>query len=407
MMFPTTAMGQFGDKFRKAREGKELSLDDVSNVTKISARMLQAIEEEHFDQLPGGVFNKGFIRAYAKHLGLDSEDAVTDYLACLRQAQIDSHAGWDPEKPSEVRTATKSVIAAPSKPAVNVKAPVEVPAKIQVPAKVQEELPDLQLPRAEHVRQARKEYLGRPSTGPSWKLIAVAVLIVVTASILWMRRNRAPRSVAANSTAPATVATPAPTSVPPASATTSVHPVSTASSASPITSANASPRPTTPAAQQPAATQVMAATQTTAVMQKTAATHATPSAPAPPTIDPNQVKVEKKGDVTIRSFGAAATAPTDKPAATLSLVVRATENSWISVTSDGQLVTQETLIAPAHPTFRFSRELVVRVGNAAGVTFLWNGQELPPQGAESEAKTFTFDSQGMHVAAAAQIPSQN
>ena len=87
-------MGEFGDKFLKARERKELSLDDVSNVTKISPRMLQAIEEEQFDQLPGGVFNRGFIRAYAKHLGLDAEDAVNDYLACLRQAQIDSHSGW-------------------------------------------------------------------------------------------------------------------------------------------------------------------------------------------------------------------------------------------------------------------------------------------------------------------------
>ena len=389
-------MGQFGDKFRKAREGKDLSLDDVSNVTKISARMLKAIEEEHFEQLPGGVFNKGFIRAYAKHLGLDSEDAVNDYLACLRQAQIDSHAGWDSEKPSDVRTAAKSAIAAPPKPAVSAQAPADVPAK-EVPVKVEEELPHLQLPRAEHIRPARKEYLGRPSAGPSWILIAVAVLILITSSILWMRRNRAARPVAANSTPPAAVTTPAPiATTSPAPTTTSVHPVSTASqSASPITSAAASPRPTTPAAQQPAATATIAAI------------HPTAPAPTPPTIDPNQVRVEKKGDVTIRSFGVTNTAPTEKPAATLSLVVRATENSWISVTSDGQLVTQETLIAPAHPTFRFSRELVVRVGNAAGVTFLWNGQELPPQGAEAEAKTFTFDSQGMHVAAATQTPTQN
>src|SRR6202035_5073649 len=84
-------VGEFGDKFRKAREKKEISLDDVSNVTKIGARMLRAIEEEQFDQLPGGVFNKGFIRAYAKHLGLNDEEAVGDYLACLRQAQIDRH----------------------------------------------------------------------------------------------------------------------------------------------------------------------------------------------------------------------------------------------------------------------------------------------------------------------------
>lgn len=114
--------------------------------------------------------------------------------------------------------------------------------------------------------------------------------------------------------------------------------------------------------------------------------------------DPNAVKVEKKGDVTIRSFAAATAKPADQPAATLILVVRASENSWISVTSDGQLVTQETLIAPAATSFRASRELVVRVGNAAGVSFLWNGEELPPQGAEAEAKTLIFDAQGMRAA---------
>src|SRR3954466_6310478 len=107
MMFPGESsreiMGEFGDKFRKAREKKELSLDDVSNVTKISARMLQAIEQEHFDQLPGGVFNKGFIRAYAKHLGLGGEEAVTDYLASVRRAQIDAHEVWEPESSTPAR----------------------------------------------------------------------------------------------------------------------------------------------------------------------------------------------------------------------------------------------------------------------------------------------------------------
>src|SRR5215471_2012667 len=116
-------MGEFGDKFRKAREKKELSLDDVSNATKISARMLQAIEEEHFNQLPGGVFNRGFIRAYAKHLGLNSEDAVTDYLACLRKAQIDSHDGWDAPKPVATPASVPQKSAAPA-PVAKPPAPV-------------------------------------------------------------------------------------------------------------------------------------------------------------------------------------------------------------------------------------------------------------------------------------------
>jgi hypothetical protein len=119
-----------------------------------------------------------------------------------------------------------------------------------------------------------------------------------------------------------------------------------------------------------------------------------------PNENQNQVTVEKKDDVTIRSFGASAPQPAEPAAANLSLIIRASENSWISVTSDGQVVTQETLIAPAHPKFHAAHEFVVRVGNAAGISFIWNGQELPPQGAESEAKTFVFDAQGMRVPAA-------
>ena len=111
-----TNVGNFGNKFRKAREKKELSLEDVSNVTKIGSRMLQAIEEERFDQLPGGVFNKGFIRAYAKHLGLNDEEAVTDYLACLRQAQIDAHEVWQPPAPPRPAAPEKPRPSKPSQP---------------------------------------------------------------------------------------------------------------------------------------------------------------------------------------------------------------------------------------------------------------------------------------------------
>jgi hypothetical protein len=87
-----------------------------------------------------------------------------------------------------------------------------------------------------------------------------------------------------------------------------------------------------------------------------------------------------------------------------SLVIRANENSWISVTSDGQLVTQETLIAPAQTTVRGSREISVRVGNAAGVSFLLNGKEVRAQGAEAEVKNFVFDANGLRDSSAAGVP---
>jgi len=120
-------------------------------------------------------------------------------------------------------------------------------------------------------------------------------------------------------------------------------------------------------------------------------------APAATNADNLEEKVVRKGDVTIRSFGQSAAATSVKPAVSLNLVIRATETSWISVTSDGQLVTQETLIAPANTTVQATHEIVVRVGNAAGVAFLWNGKELSPQGDEAEAKTFVFDHDGMRT----------
>lgn len=99
----------------------------------------------------------------------------------------------------------------------------------------------------------------------------------------------------------------------------------------------------------------------------------------------------------MRTVPASKPKASEKPAPALTLVIRATENSWISVQADGQTVSQETLIAPAHTSIRATREIVARVGNAAGVTFLWNGQEIPADGAEAEVKTFVFDAGGMRV----------
>ena len=80
-------MASFGAGLKRERENKKITLDQVSVSTKISVRMLRALEEEKFDQLPGGIFNKGFVRAYARHLGLDEEQAVADYLAASTPAQ--------------------------------------------------------------------------------------------------------------------------------------------------------------------------------------------------------------------------------------------------------------------------------------------------------------------------------
>lgn len=73
-------MASFGVRLKQEREQRGITLEEISSSTKIGTRMLVALEQDHFDQLPGGIFNKGFIRAYARCLGLDEEQAIADYL---------------------------------------------------------------------------------------------------------------------------------------------------------------------------------------------------------------------------------------------------------------------------------------------------------------------------------------
>ena len=79
-------MGFFGEKLRRERELRAVTLDEIAEATKIGSRSLKALEDEHFDILPGGIFNKGFVRAYAKYLGIDEEQAVADYMAAIGES---------------------------------------------------------------------------------------------------------------------------------------------------------------------------------------------------------------------------------------------------------------------------------------------------------------------------------
>src|SRR5260370_2168467 len=75
------AMSAFGERLRREREMRGITLDEISESTKISRRHLESLEREDFDSLPGGIFNKGFVRSYARFLGLDEDQAVADYSA--------------------------------------------------------------------------------------------------------------------------------------------------------------------------------------------------------------------------------------------------------------------------------------------------------------------------------------
>ncbi len=71
--------GTFGEHLRREREMRGVSLDEISAATRIGTRFLEAMENEQWERLPGGVFNRGFVRAVARFLGLDEESLVAEY----------------------------------------------------------------------------------------------------------------------------------------------------------------------------------------------------------------------------------------------------------------------------------------------------------------------------------------
>jgi cytoskeleton protein RodZ len=85
-------MGKFGEDLRKAREARGVALDTIVQATKISVRHLQAVEQERFDQLPGGLFNKSIVRSYARTVGLPEEEWVTRFLEVTKVPETDPEA---------------------------------------------------------------------------------------------------------------------------------------------------------------------------------------------------------------------------------------------------------------------------------------------------------------------------
>lgn len=95
-------MAGFGERLRRERELRGIKLEEIAESTKIGVRYLRALEEEDLGKLPGGIFSKGFVRAYARYLGIDEEEAIADFV----------HVAGDSE------TALPEPMALPEKPQV-------------------------------------------------------------------------------------------------------------------------------------------------------------------------------------------------------------------------------------------------------------------------------------------------
>jgi cytoskeleton protein RodZ len=69
----------FGEHLKREREMRGVTLEEISAATRIAPRFLAALESEQWELLPGGVFNRGFIRSVARYLGLDEDSLVAEY----------------------------------------------------------------------------------------------------------------------------------------------------------------------------------------------------------------------------------------------------------------------------------------------------------------------------------------
>lgn len=73
------ARGTFGERLKRERELREVTLEEITLATRIGPRFLEALENEDWEKLPGGVFNRGFVRSVARYLGLDEESLLGEY----------------------------------------------------------------------------------------------------------------------------------------------------------------------------------------------------------------------------------------------------------------------------------------------------------------------------------------
>jgi cytoskeleton protein RodZ len=305
-------VASFGAQLKQERERKGVTLEDISLTTKIGTRMLRALEEEHFDQLPGGIFNKGFIRAYARCLGMDEEQAIADYLMAT---------GASPS----------------AKKSENDEAPIlEPPSREENPA----------------------------PAGLPWGTFAVVLLIVALGFAAWGFYSRESEKEASDSAAPAQNATPAnPPTTPPVATAEQSQPEK---EKKPAESVDSSSAPTSKPIEPPVSTAV--------------ATQPIPSpavSPAPPTSANSQPQP---------------VVPSNAP---LLLVIKAREDSWLSISVDGEIVTRALLTAPAQKSVRAQNEIVIKAGNVGALDFEFNGKKLPTQGDYGEVRTLTFSATGL------------
>jgi cytoskeleton protein RodZ len=345
-------MGSFGERLRREREMRGISLDSIAESTKIGTRLLRALEEEQFELLPGGIFNKGFVRAYAKYLGLNEDEAVADYLIAAGESSLD---------PRVIAEQNDSRIDRSGGDTGN-------------------------------------------SRAPGFPIIPVLILLIVIAAGLggWriyrdrVKQRQAKVEASMPAVSPAsTSATPTLASDSGAATANPVPPL--ADSNGPANTANL-PGTATPG-NTPASTQA----KTSNPVGPATATGNSPAG-GTPAIGSDSTKSAVPAGVAAQPILPKTGVPTGEP---FEVTVRAKDHAWVSIKSDGKFAIRGIIAPPDVKTVRATEQVVFWTGNAGAVEISFNGQHVALEGGPNTAGTLVFNAHGLVIpkpAAAAREP---
>jgi len=176
-------MATLGEELRHKREQRGISLAEISEATRIGTRFLKAIETDNFSILPGGIFTRSFIRAYAKHVGMNEDEAIGLYLQQV--------AGPSPDQQDAASEASAE------------HAPAEQPTKRTAAPKLVLQKP---APAAQRSRRFEPVTFRQSPSRTSWPTIVIGAGIVIFIVIIVIALVKQLNQGAGESGAPTSVA---------------------------------------------------------------------------------------------------------------------------------------------------------------------------------------------------------